>query len=163
MAAEEHFGLQFVHQNQSPLDYRESTYRSPQRLAIVDPSAGEHPKGETYFAETSRTTRTNPDTGRRLKNPRKVITPGAPPGTVAFVDYSKSNNPSQLFIHYARTRSDQEGRGHATAIINELIQRHEDARHINFGKIISPEMDSVREKIETANPNHIYQYKTDWR
>lgn len=150
-------------QGNSPLDYRASTYRSPRRIAMVDPSAGEHPKGETYFAETSRTTRTSPDTGRRLKNPRKVITPGAPPGTVAFVDYSKSNNPGQLFIHYASTRSDQEGRGHATAIINELIQRHKDAGYIDFGRIVSPGMDSVRQKIETANPSRTYHYKTDWR
>lgn len=47
-------GRQFVHQGESPLDYSDSTWLKPQRMAITDSEAGEHPKGDAYFAESHR-------------------------------------------------------------------------------------------------------------
>jgi len=143
---------EFVHQGPSPLDYRESSALHPDRLAIVNSAAGEHPKGDAYFAETSRKVFRNPDTGRRLKNPRTIVTPGAEPGTVAFVDYTRPT-PDSVYVNYMKTRSDRRGEGLGTALAENLIARHPDAKIIHFGKMMHPAMGHIKEEMARRYPD----------
>jgi 8-oxo-dGTP diphosphatase len=145
-------GRQFVHQGESPLDYTDSTWLKPQRMAITDSEAGEHPKGDTYFAETHRQVMRNPDTGRALKKPRTITTPGAAPGTVAFADYTRPH-PDVLYINYMKTRKDHGGQGLARDLVDHLISQHPDARHVDFGKMMHPAVGAIKDEMARRYPD----------
>lgn len=152
----------FEHQGDSPLDYSDSTWVKPKRMAIADSEAGEHPKGDAYFAEMHRTVRRSPTTGRPLKKPRTEVTPGAAPGTVSFVDYSQPH-PNQLYIHYMKTRSDHTGQGLARDLVHHLIGQHPHARIVDFGKMMQPAVGHIKKQMEQAYPDRTILGKVWYR
>lgn len=126
-------------QGRSPLVYNRS--ESVRRLAAVDRAAPAPAGGDTYFAETSRSVRTGKG-GRLLKRPRVEVTPGAAPGTVAFLDYHEYG-PRGLYIDYMKTRQDYRGRGLARRLVDELIARHPDLALLHFGKLMNPTVGKI--------------------
>ena len=163
MTAGENLGPQFVHQGKSPLDYASSTWIKPERFALVDPSVGEPPTKEFGFVDRNRKLYTNPETGRRWKNPRTVVDPGAAPGTIAFVDYEPPGaRKHSLFINYTKTRNDFRNQGHSTRLIDELIKRHPGA-NVDFGKVMNENMAKVMDKTQALNPDREpFHYKKWW-
>lgn len=143
--------LRIEHQGPSPLDYRQSAYVHPDRMAVIDPSAGGPAPAEFGFAERRTKVWTNPETGRSLKKPRELVEPPAAPGTVAFVDYSHPRSPDELHINYMRTRNDQRGQGHAARLLRHLISQHEGG-YVDFGKMMSPESHHLQKKMAEEFP-----------
>lgn len=134
--------ISFV-QEISPLDYTPTGYPkgSVQRFAVIDPDVETPERGEPYFQSITREVRYG-KTGKPLKKPRKVTTPGATPGTLAFMDYSAYGRPGDyaVYINYMATRSDQRGKGHARRLIKLLFDNapKSGVTFINFGRIMSP-------------------------
>lgn len=113
--------------SRSPLDYG-GTPRD--RLQLRDATAGPPPPGETYF-------------GPRSKHPP------APPDVVAFLDYVVWDEV--VYISYLSVRTDARGRGYARQLIDELYERHPDARQVDFGAIHSDAIAKLyRERRELA-------------
>ena len=106
------------HSGASPLEYPRSA--EVQRFALWSPELVTTPfvAGDAYFAETSRTIRRSPTTGRPLRRPRVETTPGAPPGTLAFVDWHRTA-PDAIYIDFLKVRRDLRGQGFG----GELIDR----------------------------------------
>ena len=128
----------------SPLVYQKDP--NVKRLSLVDTESPEFKKHDQYFAALKRFTYTG-DTGRRLKNPREVVTPGAAPGTIAFLDY---HIPSENFIYidYMKTRNDMQGQGHAKKLIDELVNRHGKDAYYDFGRILNPAAGKLQKRLE---------------
>ena len=107
-----------VVESDSPLAYGSPNVK---RLTIEDPSApaerDEGPKSGAYFSA------------------------GSP--AVAFVDYSLYDGGDRVYIHYASTRSDQRGAGAARLLIDDLYERFKDKAEINWGKIMSDNMETL--------------------
>lgn len=129
---------------QSPLTYQRSS--NIKRLSLIDTESPEFKKHDTHFAVLKRFTYTG-DTGRRLKNPREVVTPGSAPGTIAFLDY---HIPSENFIYidYMKTRNDMRGQGHATKLIDELVNIHGKDAYYDFGRIINSSAGALQKRLE---------------
>lgn len=121
---------------QSPLDYHG---RTPQRIAIIDPSVEPNPK-DAYIV------------GGKGKPP-------ASDGTVAWLDYTKSpaerwdpdtgeTSPSyQIYIHYIYVTHSERGKGYMRQLVNTLYDRFSDAAWIDFGKIMDDGVEKIfREK-----------------
>lgn len=160
MGRGEHFDVganehRVEHQGPSPLDYSSSSWVQPERLAVVNPDAGEHPKGDFGFSELRSVERYG-KSGKALKKPREKITPGAAPGTTAFVDYSR--NQHSLDIHYMKTRKDQQGQGLATHLASSLVRQHPDVS-VNWGKVMNEGMDRVRQRVEAQFPDRKFHHK----
>jgi RimJ/RimL family protein N-acetyltransferase len=148
---------EFKEQGPSPLDYSESSYLHPNRFALVDPEAGEPHSGDVYFAEQRRQTYRGP-TGRKLKNPREKVTPGAAPGTVAFADVTRPSE-QELYINYMKVRPDRQGQGLGHEIVRQLIERHNDVSHINFGKMMHENVGHIMERVEEEYPEKRFHGK----
>ena len=86
--------------------------------------AGPAPEGDHYFDATERVERYG-KSGRRLKRPRRVPVPGAPPDVVGIVDFTRSGN--RWTIHFLKTREDRRQTGVAGALIDELYRQAEAA------------------------------------
>lgn len=129
----------------SPLDYRPTGYPkgAVQRLAIVDTDAPAPPSNAPYFVERSHVA-TVSKTGKPLAKPRKVVTlPGAPPNTVAFLDYhvyGPRPGAYGAYINYMSTRRDMQQRGLARELLLYFMDNAERSgvTYVNFGKIMSP-------------------------
>ena len=145
-------------QGPSPLDYSTSSSIQPDRIALVDPDAGEAPRGDFGFATLHRVTHTSPTTGRRLKKPRRIVDAGAEAGTVAFADYSFPA-PRWLYIHYFKTRSDRRGQGLGHRVITELLGAHPEIEIVDFGKVMNEAADAVRRRIAAEHPGLTVRYK----
>lgn len=118
----------------SPLAYRHGY--PVMRLAVRDTSVPES-TDQTYFADTTRTTRRGP-TGRELKHPRQELIPGAgDPHIVAFLDWHFIPHEPKpaVYIDYVRTREDLKRKGYARTLLDELLLENEDAAWIDFGEI----------------------------
>ena len=122
----------------SPLDYNLDWRAKVQRLALVDPPAGPAPEGDLYFDETHSTTLYGKK-NRRLKKPRRVVTPGAGDGVIAFIDFTifPSVDKTVPYMHYARVRSDHQGMGHMRELVAEFYARYgANARWIDWGDVV---------------------------
>ena len=128
----------------SPLKYDSGlTHR---RLSAVDENAPPPGKYDSYFAQQERLTRHSPS-GRTLRKPRVEITPGASsPQVVGFVDFSFVRG--FLYIAYLKVRQDYRGKGLASFLVKELVRRHPQATHIDFGKIMQDPIMSIYEKMK---------------
>jgi hypothetical protein len=139
--AGEALGRQFPRvqqQGPSPLPYRGA---GVQRTAVVDPNAG--PTSQQYFAEKPNELR-KPDRSK-YKVPRYgPPTPGAAPGTVAFIDHGPSpKHDGDTYIHYASTRHDAAGQGHARTLVDDVYKQHAASGRtggVDFGEIAHPAM-----------------------
>jgi hypothetical protein len=126
-------GLQVVDQGGSPLVYNRAG--GVQRLALVDPDAGDPKRFDRYFAPQFRThTR-----GRKLRRLKKPVLedPGASEGTVAFLDYHRWGGDA-WYLDYIKTRQDHRGAGHARRLIAEFYKKHRRAELIHWGKVMQP-------------------------
>lgn len=144
---------QFQDQGETPLEYH--TWGKPRRMAIVDPNAGDPEPHDFGFAEQRRKIRYGAN-GRLLKKPREEIEPGAAPGTVAFVDYEDKGH--EVYVNYMKTRADQQGQGHATALASHLVSQHP-GKDVNWGKVMNEQMDAVRQKVESQFTDRRYYHK----
>lgn len=120
----------------SPLGY--PRFGTPaQRIGLISPDAG--PTTETYFAPTERTVRRGAG-GRLLKKPRIEITPGARPGTVAWLDWHPLG-PGAAYIDFMTVRPDWRGYGLGRQLVEAfyayMIDEHELAT-IDWGEIMHP-------------------------
>ena len=124
-----------IQETTSPLQYHHDA--PVYRLQVVDESAPPPDPRATYFAETTRTVRKGKN-GQPLKTPRVEVTPGADEGVVAFLDYHRvPGQTDAIYIDYMSTRDDQQGKGHATALVDKLYGMFPDAAWIDWGDIMS--------------------------
>ena len=132
--------LRVEHQGSSPLRYYKPG--DVQRLALVSDSVGEPHPHDTYFAET--TAAAIGRSGRTLK--RRVVVPGAAPGTVAFLDYTDYGD-GYLYLHYMKTRRDYQRRGLARRLVEALLDSRPDARTLNFGKMMHQAVGKIHDAV----------------
>ena len=93
-----------------------------------------------------------PEDAKPTKNPPRVKyeenTGTAQPGLVAFLDYSMGGD--ELYIHFMSVRTDQRGKGYATAMVDWLYAKAKaEGRVVNWGKVFYPAelmLDRYREK-----------------
>lgn len=122
----------------SPLEY--NRWGDIRRLSVIDTDFPEYTQEEeggigrsTYFSETSRKVYTG-KTGRRLKNPRTEITPGATRGTAAFVDYTL-DSPEYGYLNYMKVHPHYTSQGLVRAAVQEIYRQHPEHR-FNWGKLM---------------------------
>ena len=82
-----------------------------------------------------------PEDAKPTKNPPRVKyeenTGTAQPGLVAFLDYSMGGD--ELYIHFMSVRTDQRGKGYATAMVDWLYAKAKaEGRVVNWGKVFYP-------------------------
>ena len=109
---------------------------------------------DTYFAETKTTKRTG-ETGRTLKKPRVIITPGAEPGTIAFLDWHRTG-PDALYIDYMRVRRDLRGEGFGRQLVAdfyETVVGPSRARYVDWGRVMSEAAWKVYEEARRRYPD----------
>jgi hypothetical protein len=143
----------------NPAQFREemgpsplSGYNTPypvERLTVRHPDVvpGKH---ETYIAETKREVFKSPTTGRRLKNPQTVVTPGAGEHAAGFVDHDFAHGV--LKIHYMKVAGAAEGQGVMHRAVESLIS-HYSPKVVDFGKLMNPAAGAIHEKVRDAHPD----------
>lgn len=119
----------------SPLSYRGGPAK---RLALIDPAASPPGERDTYFAETKRELRKK--NRQRYENPRYEVTPGAEPGTIAFLDFHENqyDGKPSLYLDYVKTRNDRTGQGHARLLFEEILKKYGRDAEYDFGDIMHP-------------------------
>lgn len=140
-----HEALEVQQAGRSPLSYDRSG--NVQRLSLVDSEAPDFEKGDLYFAQQARKVWLG-KTGRRLKNPREEIIPGAAPGTVAFLDYHDMGD-GYIYVDYMKTRNDMRGMGHARRLIDELIKVFGRDSAYDFGKMMNPAIGKIYDDLKS--------------
>ena len=138
----------------SPLEYPSSS--DVRRFALFAPELVSVPfeSSDTYFSETRTTRRTGP-TGRLLKKPRVQITPGAPPGTVAFLDWHP-RGPDAIYIDYMKVRRDLRGEGLGRRLVADFYESvvvPSGARYVDWGKVMSEAAWKVYEEARRRYPD----------
>lgn len=126
------------HEETSPLDYERSD--NVYRFALFAPELVDVPflPGDTYFAVTERVHRYGANR-RLLKKPRIEITPGAQPGTLAWLDWH-TTAPSDIYIDFMKVRNDWRGRGIGRQLVEGFYQHVVDrdaVTYVNWGDIMS--------------------------
>jgi len=117
----------------SPLDYHRAG--NVRRYALVDPGVGDPDKHDAYFAEIWKTRRYT-KSGKPLKKPKtELVSKGAEPGVVAFLDWTPWGDG--IYIHYMKTRQDQKGKRHAQRLLDHLYKKHKTAAVIHWGKVMN--------------------------
>jgi ribosomal protein S18 acetylase RimI-like enzyme len=140
----------------SPLDYTPLGFSkgSVERVALVDTEAPPIPtKVSAFFApryateQRKRAPKGHPQQGqwitKALKKP-KLVDPGAPPNTVAFIDYKLHgpNDAKQAYVFYMATRSDLRGRKYGRDLLERfmLALQAGGIKYVNFGKVLNETM-----------------------
>lgn len=129
----------------SPLDY---DVGRPERIGIIDQSAGPAKPGETYFTSepveevSSRMKRQRWDDAPEGAKPTKrkpapvyVENSGrAQVGLVAFLDWSYRGD--SIYIHFMNTRRDCRGRGYGTDMITWVYDKAiREGRRVDWGRV----------------------------
>ena len=138
----------------SPLEYPASN--DVRRFALFSRDLVDVPfeANDTYFSETRTTRRTGP-TGRPLKKPRVHVTPGAPPGTVAFLDWHPIDSDA-IYIDYMKVRRDRRGEGLGRRLVADFyasVVEPGHARYVDWGKVMSEAAWKVYEEARRRYPN----------
>lgn len=132
-----------------PLEYSKWPRQGMTRFAVVDPTAPEPLKGDTYFAERQKKNWYGAS-GRRLKTPKIEVTPGAEPGVISFADTHPLPDEG-IYIDYMKTRSDMRGRGHGRRIVQHIAEQTPGLIH--FGKVMSPSVWGMMEDLKKQGRN----------
>lgn len=129
---------------------------------MTDPETGEerdrHVKS-TYFDTTEKKV-TRGVTGKKLKNPRIEVTPGATRGTAAFLDYTDYGN-DLIDIHYMKTHPHYADQGLARQALEVLYQQNPNAR-INWGKLMQKQTEHLYEDFQSRYPEQTGSAKYGW-
>ena len=158
-------------EEKSPLTYTNG-FRNVQRLSLCDSDFVQpmysdddkiekrrgKPKPDQYFVEREVWRHhSNRRPYKRLKKPvlDERIPGVSDPCIVAFLDYTKYGD-DYFALAYIRTRGGQQGRGHATMLIEEFFRRHRKAKEIRWGKMMQPHIGHLWEKMQRKYP-HIAQ------
>lgn len=138
----------------SPLEYRSSD--DVQRFALFSPDLLDVPfeHGDTCFAEVRTTKRTGPS-GRPLKKPRVHVTPGAPAGTVAFLDWH-TIGPGGIYIDYLKVRRDLREQGFGRRLVADFYETvvvPDNVRFVDWGSVMSEAAWKVYQEAKRRYPN----------
>lgn len=138
-----------AYQEPSPLAYERSS--NVQRYGILDPELVDLPfeKNDTYFAQTSRIVRRGVS-GRVLKNPRTEITPGARPGSIAWVDWHPMGN-GWLYIDFMKVRQDARGGRYGSQLIDGFyhdIVLGQGYQGVHWGRVLHPHAWSLKKRMK---------------
>jgi GNAT superfamily N-acetyltransferase len=145
----------------SPLDYTDIGIPKGAvvRVALIDTEAPTPDKPYRYFVEQTRLKHVS-KTGALLKRPRKIVTPGASPGTVAFIDYQawRQAGDAGVYIQYMATRDDMRGKGFGRLLLDHFMETAaaQGVTYINFGKIMNQSMWHLFEKWHEAHRDGRY-------
>jgi hypothetical protein len=156
-------GIEF-HEVDSPLHYNRAG--NVKRLALCDTAVEDrhlrpdgNPQRDTYFNDQDEWTSYG-NSGRRLKKPRKTgIIPGvADACVIGFLDYhkdyDKSDGSTAWYIDYMKTRGDKGGQGTASKLVDEFFSRvASDGDTVHFGKMMSPAIGHLKDKMEKQYPD----------
>ena len=142
---------------ESPLSYNRSG--SVKRIAYCDSSVTEPPsQRDQYFKEWERWRRRT-KTGRKLKKPQlEEIVPGVSDVCViGFLDYhqhyKKSDGSTSWYIDYMKTRTDSQGAGVASKLIDEFYQTvPQPGDDVSFGKMMREEIGHLKDKMAEKYP-----------
>ena len=145
------------HELDSPLKYAQGG--NVKRIAYCDSSVTEPPKQrDAYFVEYQRMVRYG-KRGQRLKTPRKgELIPGVSNVCIiGFLDYAQVSKTREggnyWFVHYMKTRQDQQGKGVATKLMNEFFERHvKPGDVVDLGKMMREEIHKIKDKMEDRFP-----------
>ncbi len=140
--------------DESPLDYSETAWGTVRRLALIESEAGPHHKGDTYFAERKTLTYINPDTGRKVKKPREIITPGAADNTVGFLDFNIENDKT-IYINFMQTRVDFRRQDVASDLVAELYRRYPSHR-VDWGKLMHAAAGALFREYKMSHPDRTF-------
>lgn len=137
----------------SPLEYATSDVR---RFTLFSRDLVDVPfeENDTYFRETKTTQRTG-RAGRPLKKPRVHVIPGAPPGTVAFLDWHPMGSDA-IYIDYMRVRRELRGEGLGRRLVAnfyESVVQPSRARYMDWGKVMNEAAWKVYEEAQRRYPN----------
>lgn len=138
-----------AYQEPSPLTYDHAA--SVQRYGILEPELVDLPfeKHDTYFAETSRLVRRGAN-GRVLKHPRTEITPGARPGTIAWVDWHPLGN-GWLHIDFMKVRQDARGGRYGSRLIEGFyhdVVLGQGYRGVHWGRVLHPHAWTLKQRMK---------------
>mgnify|MGYP001459224693 CR=1 FL=1 len=142
----------------SPLTYSRS--RNVKRIAYCDSSVTEPPsQRDQYFKEWERWRYHSKTTYKRLKKPKlEEIVPGVSDVCIiGFLDYHKAathpNGKVTWYIDYMKTRSDSQGRGVASKLVDEFYQTVPSSGDIvHFGKMMREEIGHLKDKMKEKYP-----------
>jgi hypothetical protein len=146
----------------SPLEYQKSG--DVRRISIIDPDLPDYAdirpvthtitddvtgetrdarSKQTYFDQIERKTYRS-ESGRKLKNPRTEVTPGATRGTAAFLDYTDHGPEygNTIDIHYMKTHGSYSDQGLARQAVETLYQQNPKST-IHWGKLMQKQTEHL--------------------
>ena len=127
----------------SPLKYH--GYASKKRLIVVDKEAPDAEPSTHYYKDREIWRRYTKNRRRRLKKPKlEEVIPGAPPHTVAFLDYSPYGEDG-IFLDYLHVRDDMRGQGHARMLVQAIIDKNSNLKLLHFGKMMREEIGHLKD------------------
>lgn len=140
----------------SPLDYTGIGIPkgAVERVALVDTDAPPIPtKFSEHFVPRYETTKSmrapkgHPQQGEWITKPLKkpkLVSAGAPPNTVAFLDYQiyGPSGRKQVYVQYMAVRSDLRRRGYGRDLLSHFMDALQvgGVAHVNFGKVLNQRM-----------------------
>lgn len=138
----------------SPLVYSRSG--DVRRFALWSPDLVDVPfePKDTYFAITERIQRYGANK-RLLKTPRVEITPGARPGTLAWVDWHWEA-PQYIYIDFMKVRNDWRQHGAGRQLVEAFYQhiaRPQGAVYVHWGRVMSPYAWRIKQHMERIHPD----------
>ena len=145
----------------SPLDYTDIGIPKGAvvRIALIDTDAPTPDKPYRYFVEKTQLKHVS-KTGALLKRPRKIVTPGASPGTVTFIDYQAWGKAGDAgaYLQYMATRDDMRRKGFGKLLLDHFMEQAaaQGIAYINFGKILNKSMWRMFEKWRDAHEQKRY-------
>jgi len=127
----------------SPLKYH--GYANKKRFIVVDKEASDAEPRTHYYKDREIWRRYTKNRRRRLKKPKlEEVIPGAPPHTVAFLDYS-SYGEDGIFLDYLHVRDDMRGQGHARMLVQAIIDKNPNLELLHFGKMMREEIGHLKD------------------
>lgn len=151
----EALGLEAKNIGDSPLDYPSGF--KPQRFVLIEKHPTPSDALTPPFAPTIKKILRSPS-GRTLKKPQQIPVAGAPPGTLAFIDWhpTLSTAWSGIFIDYLSVRRDRRNQGLASLITHlffEQVVLPSKASVVDWGKMMDPAIGRLKTTMEIAYPN----------
>lgn len=139
-----------IEELKSPLTYNRAG--DVNRISLIDKSSPPFEKHDSYFDEITKQITYNRKTGKIYKKPKVEVTPGAAPGTVAFLDYHTYifSGEKYVYIDYMKTRRDMRGQGHARLLINYLKNKFGTNSVYDFGKVMTESVWKMKKELDAA-------------
>ena len=149
----------------SPLEY--NVYGGVRRFVYCDDSVATPPdESDRYFVEFEKW-RKRTKGGRKLKKPvLDEIIPGVSDVCiVGFLDFhvaGRSDDKTYWSLDYMKTRSDKQGAGVASQLVDEWFKRYpKEGDDVDFGKMFHASVGHLKEKISKQYPG-IYMHGKVW-